>query len=298
MRLICPNCDAQYEVDDSVIPPGGRDVQCSNCGHTWFQQAAGAEEDFAIADEPEFAPEPAPEMFGETEAKVEFEIETDFEESFSEEPEDTPGTAPDERYEPVDVAPGSVEDDFEEEDAAPVDNAPRRQALDQSLADVLREEAEREMRAREAEAGESIFEDQPDLGLDESVPAPGGQPSEMKEHVARLRGIEAAPVATGARRELLPDIEEINYTLRSTSDRKAAELEPGDITPVKSGFGFGFGLMIGLGMILVLLYVFAAELSSAVPTLEPALTAYVDKADGLRLGLERMTDLLVSRMGD
>lgn len=37
MRLICPNCDAQYDVSDDAIPSGGRDVQCSNCKHTWFQ---------------------------------------------------------------------------------------------------------------------------------------------------------------------------------------------------------------------------------------------------------------------
>lgn len=37
MRLICPNCDAQYDIADDVIPEGGRDVQCSSCAHTWFQ---------------------------------------------------------------------------------------------------------------------------------------------------------------------------------------------------------------------------------------------------------------------
>ena len=37
MRLVCPNCDAEYEVDTSAIPLAGRDVQCSNCGHAWFQ---------------------------------------------------------------------------------------------------------------------------------------------------------------------------------------------------------------------------------------------------------------------
>ena len=37
MRLICPNCDAQYNVADDAIPDGGRDVQCSSCAHTWFQ---------------------------------------------------------------------------------------------------------------------------------------------------------------------------------------------------------------------------------------------------------------------
>ena len=42
MRLICPKCDAQYNVADDAIPKGGRDVQCSTCGHTWFQPPAGA----------------------------------------------------------------------------------------------------------------------------------------------------------------------------------------------------------------------------------------------------------------
>lgn len=40
MRLTCPNCQAQYEVADSVIPTGGRDVQCSACGNIWFQYPA------------------------------------------------------------------------------------------------------------------------------------------------------------------------------------------------------------------------------------------------------------------
>jgi len=40
MRLTCPNCNAQYEVDERVIPDGGRDVQCSSCGNTWFQYPA------------------------------------------------------------------------------------------------------------------------------------------------------------------------------------------------------------------------------------------------------------------
>ncbi len=42
MRLTCPNCSAQYEVPDDVIPAGGRDVQCSNCEHTWFQAKEAA----------------------------------------------------------------------------------------------------------------------------------------------------------------------------------------------------------------------------------------------------------------
>jgi len=37
MRLTCPNCKAQYEIDGAAVPETGRDVQCSACGTTWFQ---------------------------------------------------------------------------------------------------------------------------------------------------------------------------------------------------------------------------------------------------------------------
>jgi predicted Zn finger-like uncharacterized protein len=40
MRLVCPNCAAQYEVDEGAIPEAGRNVQCANCGDTWFQEPA------------------------------------------------------------------------------------------------------------------------------------------------------------------------------------------------------------------------------------------------------------------
>ena len=52
MRIVCPNCGAQYEVPDEVIPAEGRDVQCSNCGDTWYQHHP---------DHPELATEPEAE---------------------------------------------------------------------------------------------------------------------------------------------------------------------------------------------------------------------------------------------
>lgn len=53
MRLICPNCDAEYEVDAAAIPPAGREVQCSACGHGWFQGPAALE--LAQAEAPAMA---------------------------------------------------------------------------------------------------------------------------------------------------------------------------------------------------------------------------------------------------
>lgn len=264
MRLICPNCDAQYEVDDSVIPPGGRDVQCSNCGQTWFQPAAG--EEAPSFDAPQAAPEPEPAPAPEPA------------------PEPTPEPEPEPDYEP-------------EPEPRPAPQQ-RRPVLDDSIADVLREEAERELQARQSEADGSDFESQPDLGLDESTPAPGNQRPELQERVARLRGIEPDRDAKGgSRRDLLPDIEEINYTLRSTSDRKAAERSTEDAPEKRSGFGRGFTLMVMLAVIAVAAYIFAPQLSAQFPQVEPYLAAYVEKADALRVGLENGTEMLVKKIG-
>ncbi|WP_233416686.1 zinc-ribbon domain-containing protein [Halovulum marinum] len=37
MRLVCPNCASHYEVDSSLFPEEGREVQCSSCEHVWVQ---------------------------------------------------------------------------------------------------------------------------------------------------------------------------------------------------------------------------------------------------------------------
>ena len=39
MRLICPQCNALYDVSSEMIPPEGREVECSACGHVWHQPA-------------------------------------------------------------------------------------------------------------------------------------------------------------------------------------------------------------------------------------------------------------------
>ena len=35
IRLLCPGCAAEYRVSDTAIPPQGREVECSACGHVW-----------------------------------------------------------------------------------------------------------------------------------------------------------------------------------------------------------------------------------------------------------------------
>ena len=37
MRLVCPNCKANYEIPRDAVPISGREVKCASCGHSWFQ---------------------------------------------------------------------------------------------------------------------------------------------------------------------------------------------------------------------------------------------------------------------
>lgn len=54
MRLICPRCGAQYEIDAAAIPQSGRDVECSACDHVW--RAGPADPAGSAAFDPEQRP--------------------------------------------------------------------------------------------------------------------------------------------------------------------------------------------------------------------------------------------------
>ncbi len=57
MILTCPSCGTQYVVKDGAIPPGGRQVRCKACGHSWREIPEGASADMQT-DEPYEAPVP------------------------------------------------------------------------------------------------------------------------------------------------------------------------------------------------------------------------------------------------
>lgn len=255
MRLTCPNCEAQYEVPDEVIPASGRDVQCSNCGDTWF------------APHPDNAPIEAEEVDQTWDATAE----------------------PD-----VPVADAPSEDEIEQEnDASPGEPTPARRELDPAVKDVLREEADRERSAREQEGG---LETQPDLGLETRDDEAEKRNREAQARMARLRGEpEGADSATdpepdpGTRRNLLPDIDEINSSLSSDSNDGTGSVDPGDIetpAPAKSGFRRGFMMMVLLAVIGLLLYMFAPQLAKMVPALGGALGSFVELVDQGRAWLD------------
>ena len=379
MRLICPNCGAQYEVPESVIPETGRDVQCSSCGHTWFQthpdQDSGLAGDLDAAQSGDVWAQDTDDNEREAEPGgwIDDDDDDDAPESAADrpatpQPEQTPDDSIDEEWQgfpsdpgltdapradarlvpdpdgPTVALPDYDEDDYDEDPE--VDLPPQRRNLDSSVADLLREEAEREARARAAERGPAL-EIQPDLGLDSG---PSGLPRDLphdddashrseqaRQRMARLQGTEpprafaspppspkrqpdpapaqgrgaqdedaalaAAAAVAESRRALLPDIEEINSTLRSTSDRRPSRADDHDVpghatsaadtaSETRRGFSRGFSVTLLIAMLLLGLYVFAPKLVEAIPALTPVMDSYVATIDTLRIMLGRQVENL------
>jgi hypothetical protein len=126
----------------------------------------------------------------------------------------------------------------------------------------------------------------------------------------RTRGADADPVESGAkparahvpRRELLPDIEEINSSLRP--DERIAEMalqEEGaqDRDPVvrhRSGFRTGFLIVILGFAIATCVYIFAGPLAQTFPMLADTLAGYVAWVDAKRIVLATAVENLTERL--
>ncbi|MGB7241379.1 MAG: zinc-ribbon domain-containing protein [Sulfitobacter sp.] len=261
MRLICPNCDAQYEVPDDVMPLAGRDVQCSNCGHTWF----------------EHHPNHAPDAYGDPDGG-----------------EDDDGLEDNHEDEIV------MSSDKETE--RPAITQAQRKSLDPAVTDILREEAKRETQARQSDSAGGV-ESQPDLGLDKGPDASveaAKRADQARERMARMRGSDteyedaaeaaATAAALGSRRDMLPDIEEINSTLRSSSDRVTAMADDGEFgapaVTKQRNFRSGFLMVLLIAVLVLLVYIYAPAIAQKFPQLEPVLTGFVGLIDQARAWLD------------
>jgi predicted Zn finger-like uncharacterized protein len=276
MRIVCPNCEAQYEVPDDVMPIDGRDVQCSNCSETWFQHHPDAPED-------------------ETGDRGKAAGQADEDAA----PSDT-GKKGEAKAKPNPVPPPIVGFEPAPAPKPPADGSgPKRRQLDPDVADVLRTEAELEKQARRKQ-GSEILESQPDLGLQDAEPSKRTeQESKVLSKQRDDQGAEDTATALAddgiptSRRDHLPDIEQINSTLRSNSSRspdgdagQTGQIEAQEARSSRTGFS----LVLLLVAVLVLVYVFAEPLAETVPQLQPMLQSYVAIVDSWRLWLNQKID--------
>lgn len=294
MRLICPNCGAQYDVSDDAIPPGGRDVQCSNCQVSWFQTEKptipGRDTSQLIT----------PRQLDPSEAAV---------------LSDT-GPEPEAAPEPAAAVPGDAEP------ASPQVAEPQRKPLDDAVASILREEAALSTPvAATASASPAVAPVAPPVASPVVTPvaSPIAKPAatenskptetvtidETRQRIAQMTAEEggtrtlggAAPGARSsasadeAHQRTVPSINEINATLRARAQANDAsgltEAEKQEAVQRK-GFRRGFFWVLIILAILILPYVFAEQITENLPQTRGFMASYVMTVDKLRLTLNEV----------
>ena len=195
MRLVCPNCKANYEIPRDAVPISGREVKCDSCGHSWFQTRTKKNNS---------------EKLIEPESK-------------------------------------STEEDIVEVESA----ASNQKKIDPSVIKILKEEAKREIEARDRERTK--------------------QKTPSKNNVKNVRNNEPATLTRDA------------ILKHQSNDVIAEALEDKE---TKQPAGFIFGLLIVLSALLA--YTYNEQLVSILPDSETYVASYIDLIDRIRLELNKL----------
>lgn len=256
MRLICPNCDAQYEVPDNVIPEAGRDVQCSDCGNTWFQESASAA---SAPQEPAFERQAIPPEVSEI-----LQEEAAFEQAAREREASQP-VAEDPIYE----APAEPEPEVSQ-------NNPFAGVVDEEETDHerrARETRERMARMRGVSAGNPFTSGAAQEAAEQSRKSVLPDVEELNSSLIASEDVYSEPSGTSID---LDDLERSNKR--------------------SSGFRTGFTVMVFAGLMVFALYFTHDGLARAVPALAPGLDTFVDLIDQARLWVDGKANGLMAWM--
>jgi predicted Zn finger-like uncharacterized protein len=250
MRLTCPNCDAQYEVPDAAIPTEGREVQCSNCGNLWFH----AHPDHPRQDLPE-EPETVEPTVAITDAA----------------PSHEPVQAGDIPQADDDA---NADEDALDDQAAEDDVLPPRREIDPVVIEILRAEAEREVKLRAAEKG----------GTRNTPAAPDKAPGD--EIVDQSQDpVTESPAKPG--RDALPDLAAPDSGPSDNSPPDTPAEQPATSRPGNAGgFKRGFALVIIVASVFVVVYAWADRIAESVPQTAPVLESYVANVNQMRVWLD------------
>ena len=262
MRLICPKCDAQYNVADDAIPKGGRDVQCSTCGHTWFQTEMSRVLSRPVSRVLE---RPLP-MVVKSEAR---------------EPEKSASR---------DVGAYDVPHQHTDKSQP---HEPRHRPVDANIADILRQEAAREHNVPAMEkSGASTAQ------TTERKPASSEDIEATRKRIAEMTGVAGATQAgrqtaagasvSTANPRAIPEMSEINNVLRARSDANStAEITEAERVEAirRRGFRRGFFLVAGLFAVVITPYVLAEQIIENLPQSRETMTQYVAIIDQLRAAM-------------
>jgi predicted Zn finger-like uncharacterized protein len=277
IEIVCPNCQARYQLPDGAIGPEGRKVSCSSCAHKW--RAHPEEPDPAEA--PAAAGQPAPEA---TPAVV------------TPPPEAAPAAPAASKPAPAEpeAAESEADPDDDEDVSAPPANLPPPATgnRDEQMAAI------RKML--------SDLKDAADTGSDSSDGAAAGAAAAAAASVgpSAKRREDDAPNRNRLE-DRIDDVDKLakmvkgeptgdGYDatrLRKRHEKRAKRMQRARERRKKSGaFVTGFTLVALVAAVMVGLYVMHPQIIAASPELEPALTQYVNTVDRYRVEFAATTD--------
>jgi predicted Zn finger-like uncharacterized protein len=289
MRLICPSCRAQYEVDDDAIPANGRDVQCSSCSTTWFQPHAltltGAiPAPVAESSKPVFrhnppaveeipAPQPMPDDKPADREKLLREIRAEAEQEAS-----LDAGARIEREPPAEtqaVLPASV---VEHAAAVTTEPAPREAETDLDTADVhAYPEPVREVPVADPAAEEAFMQNLRDQIAQQSI-----QPEEFSRTTSVIAAAEKAGIALD-KSNLPPPAAEPETNRTESLQRTIRDLSSTpEEAPRRRSYSVGAYLAAILFLLALAAYLLRAEISTYYPPAAPWLELYAGYVDQFR----------------
>jgi len=262
MRLICPNCDAEYNVADDAIPQDGRDVQCSSCDTTWFQTRKSR---ILSREVSRILTTPIPSVVKSQSRDV----------SAYDTPQSKNGNTEGPQHEPV-------------------TDKPRHRQIDPSVANILRKEAARSQGVADYSASKPTLrrESNPDVvaqtrkRIAQITEVEGGTPAGISRTGANVAVSSTNPRA-------VPDINEINAALRGRAEASneggLTELERHEAVR-RRGFRRGFFIVLILIAVTITPYILSEEITQNMPELSGYMATYVAVIDELRLSLNTFID--------
>lgn len=270
IEIVCPNCQARYQLPDGAIGPEGRKVSCSSCAHKWRAHAeepapaetpAPAGQPAAAAPPAVVAPPPAAAPAAKTPAAEEPVAESDDDEDLSTPPANVPPPATGNRDEQMAAIRKMLSDLKEAADTGPegADGAEARGAAVAAAASAGPTAKRRDDDAPNRNRLEDRIDD-----VDKLAKMVKGEPTGDGYDASRLR---------------------------KRHEKRAKRLQRARERKNKSGaFLTGFTLVAVVAAVMVGLYVMHPKIIEASPELEPALTQYVNTVDRYRVEFAATTE--------
>ena len=265
IEIVCPSCDARYQLPDGSIGPDGRNVSCSNCSHKWRAYAAGDEVEAeagpapAAPAQPSYRPNPAHSDAGNDDAATVAAAMAAV--SAADQREATAGAAP---------APAAG------------DREQQMDAIRKMLAD-LKEGAE----AADAAVPEPVAKPVPEAPSQPVRRRDSDEDSDRDALKSRIDDLtKMGKAAKGEAGQTGFD----TLRLRKLHEKRAKKLQKARERRKKSGaFMTGFSLVAVVTLTMVGLYVMKPQIVAASPDMAPAMDEYVVTIDRYRVELNEKT---------